>query len=802
MKPRVWVSNGKNTIAIPQESLPAVIASIEPAVADIVAACAVQPSQGLLGLPTNTPLSLHLPAGVSRSNCGLSEDCFFTVDEADSMLDPGCPLTALGLGVKSKCALVIKVEKPAVFETVAETAAKPQLLPNITAEEAYKQLFSLVLLDTESENRRVDGIPDLLYSSQIYDDEKAIGINMPVDELLKIKQDTIVLIGVSGCGKTRTCYDYGRHRWCYYFDCTKDIDFITMINLLEGRNPRAKTEESQHEFEEYSKACIRSLITGRMIVLRTILVQNPNFKPFEWFCMQRSRRSRILFNTLFLQLVSLPPAVSGKIFIDSKEKFDGRVMFDESQRLLTVLELDYRSSKPEQRGIRRNKLEDPRSFFSFMAACIVYFGFKSIWCGTHMRIRNMELMYSAAGMKAADLYVFSRFTYLKPSHILELCQKWIHHFQFTKNCAVFEEMSNFLQGRPRFFISFLHKLVTSNDISGSFRNYRVHMTTNADSTLAASAPYYFWKDRLDWTIEPVNTLVKNAFQRRLVSDTLVKLCLAFLFGDRKCIAFSHDLDLVSTCLVMVECDEERKWTSTMAEPMVLCAGINYLSDEAPEVMMDHFAQKVFAPVSALSLSPQERGHVMELIIALRFIQGWWLESECSKFLPAWVKAEAIPKPDGFLDCRSEQNGKMFIKQLQEPLFPYVLLPAVNAGPDLRYSIFSCYCKTTSTRNSMSTMYVSTSDVQKNLATMKPSNWYKPQTGLQEQCSKAVENLRLVHLRFELPDTAPSVKAEFKSHEDKDGYVICVNLESEFALAFFKRKFVEQYKAFVKRVIDK
>ncbi|KAI9335697.1 hypothetical protein BDR26DRAFT_804766 [Obelidium mucronatum] len=136
-----------------------------------------------------------------------------------------------------------------------------------------------------------------------------------------------------------------------------------MINLLEGRNPRAKTEESQHEFEEYSKACIRSF------------VQNPNFKPFEWFCMQRSRRSRILFNTLFLQLVSLPPAVSGKIFIDSKENFDGRVMFDESQRLLTVLELDYRSSKPEQRGIRCNKLKDPRSFFSFMAACIVYFGF-------------------------------------------------------------------------------------------------------------------------------------------------------------------------------------------------------------------------------------------------------------------------------------------------------------------------------------------------------------------------------------------------------------------------------------------
>ncbi|KAI9335695.1 kinase-like domain-containing protein [Obelidium mucronatum] len=45
-------------------------------------------------------------------------------------------------------ALVIKVEKP-VFETVAETAAKPQLLPNVTAEEAYKQLSSVGLANVE-----------------------------------------------------------------------------------------------------------------------------------------------------------------------------------------------------------------------------------------------------------------------------------------------------------------------------------------------------------------------------------------------------------------------------------------------------------------------------------------------------------------------------------------------------------------------------------------------------------------------------------------------------------------------------
>ncbi|KAJ3252643.1 hypothetical protein HDU77_005045, partial [Chytriomyces hyalinus] len=41
----------------------------------------------------------------------------------------------------------------------------------------------------------VDGSLDLIYSQQIYDDEKLIGINMPVDELLQVKNNTIVLIG-------------------------------------------------------------------------------------------------------------------------------------------------------------------------------------------------------------------------------------------------------------------------------------------------------------------------------------------------------------------------------------------------------------------------------------------------------------------------------------------------------------------------------------------------------------------------------------------------------------------------------
>ncbi|KAJ3288383.1 hypothetical protein HDU76_007676 [Blyttiomyces sp. JEL0837] len=177
---------------------------------------------------------------------------------------------------------------------------------------------------------------------------------MPVEELLTIGDDTIVLIGVSGCGKTRSCYDYARHHWCLYFDCTKDADIRSMINTLESSKTFGKkTEESQQTFEDLSKKVIKSLIASRMLVLRILRGQKQNFEPYDWLCTQRSRRTRQLFKKIFYTVSSYSHAIVDTIFqrleAESKEKV--RVIFDESQHLLTILEKDYRSSKPEQRNI-------------------------------------------------------------------------------------------------------------------------------------------------------------------------------------------------------------------------------------------------------------------------------------------------------------------------------------------------------------------------------------------------------------------------------------------------------------------
>ncbi|KAJ3335326.1 hypothetical protein HDU83_000370, partial [Entophlyctis luteolus] len=217
------------------------------------------------------------------------------------------------------------------------------------------------------------------------------------------------------------------------------------------------------------------------------------------------------------------------------------------------------------------------------------------------------------------------------------------------------------------------------------------MTTERGSSFEEKSPYYFWKKQFSEIGEPVSGASNG---KKLVSEILLQLCISSLFGNGCTISFHEDLDLVSTGLVMVN-HQSQSWGACMAEPVVLSASLNFLASKSPDALMDHFTTKVFAPFGPLNLSPQE---VMELIIALRFMQGWWQEPELKAFLPKWVNDMNIPKPVGILDCRSEPNGNMFLQQLRDAAFPYVLLPAVNAGPDLRYSVFTCYDKTTYTRN--------------------------------------------------------------------------------------------------------
>ena len=394
---------------------------------------------------------------------------------------------------------------------------------------------------------------------------------------------------------------------------------------------------------------------------------------------------------------------------------------------------------------------------------------------------------------------------MESSAIFNLLTKWLD-VDINENKDLLEKISTFLQGRPRFLTSFLHKLIFSSDIKRSFELYVKEMTTdNNDVDLQSISPYSFWKQRIDMTIVPIHKKNIEALEKKNVSDVLIKLCISYLFGSGSSIAYEPNFDLVSTNLVMVK-QKWNEWFPSMAEPIVLMAGLNFLANVDSDVFAKYFASKLFAPLAPQYATPQERGHIMEAVIALRFRQGWWLEPDLQQFLPEWARNMNIPKPRGIIDCRQKEkksNLNLFVHQLRNPSYEWAILPPVNAGPDLRYSIFCCYVKTTSTSNSKSSMYVSAEECKKNIEMMNPRNWYGSQLPVQSECLKELENgQKFVHLRFELPDTAPSMKDTFISGTKDDDFVICVNLESEFAKLFFGDYFVREYKQLVTTTISK
>ncbi|OAJ41499.1 hypothetical protein BDEG_25082 [Batrachochytrium dendrobatidis JEL423] len=530
----------------------------------------------------------------------------------------------------------------------------------------------------------IDGVPNFLYSEKIYSDEKEIGIEMPVDRLCKIKGRSIAMIGVSGCGKTRTCYDLCRRSWGLYFDCSIDSDFTAMTEKLA---PAKKTDKNQAVFEYQSKRLIQCLISARIFVLKTLRETNPDLKPFTWLCIQTSIQTGVLFCRVFDHLSKLPWSAFGKVYQELKSWFlkDGRVIFDESQHMLNLLKSGYRSTKSHQQSTTAGQFDFPRSLFSFLTRTIIQDDFKNIWCGTQMRICIMDLTYSAAGLKPDNMLIFTDFNYLKSSDIFKLLSMWLK-VDVSKNIDL-QKVSQSLQGRPRLLTSFLHKLVDSTDIDGCYRGYIKEMTTKSGMYSPHSSFYCFWEDRIGRVIESIEKANSCPVKIKSVSEILVKLCISFLFGDGSSMSYSPELDLVQTGLVMVSKVIDG-WHARMTEPIVLTAGLNYLADQETPVLMDYFANQLFSPVGVPNLSRSERGHMMEYVIALRFIQGWWLQPELRKYLPRWAIDLNIKKPTGMVDCRTNKsNVNMFVQQLRRTNFPHIVFPPANAGPDLRYSVF-------------------------------------------------------------------------------------------------------------------
>ena len=125
-----------------------------------------------------------------------------------------------------------------------------------------------------------------------------------------------------------------------------------------------KTDKVQAKYEDLSETLIKCLIATRLFILQVVLETNPNLKYFDWLCIQRSRRSQIIFREIYSRVTKLEYSTLHDFYSKLIEKRHCVLMFDESQTLFDVLKYDYRSTKDHQKSIKNNGFfEHPRSFF-------------------------------------------------------------------------------------------------------------------------------------------------------------------------------------------------------------------------------------------------------------------------------------------------------------------------------------------------------------------------------------------------------------------------------------------------------
>jgi hypothetical protein len=649
----------------------------------------------------------------------------------------------------------------------------------------------------------LNGSPELLFCEQLCEALQELGVVMPVDRLLdasgKLFHDTTVMIGVSGCGKTKTCFDICSRVFAIYFDCSSDQDFLQACNILNLSKPTIHSLETQELFEDFSRHQLLSLIAARLLVLKNL----PHTTPRQWLLIQRSGRTRAFFDKVYLEISKLTPKDLFKLVQGLRHDIDPLLIFDEAQCLLDELPTSYRSLK--DKSIVDGKIQSPRSLFSFMTSTITKLNFNSILAGTHMRISSIEAVHSAAFGKTTTIKVFTDFNYLLADHIGYLA-KICFSSEVVNNSELLERMKYFLQGRPRIFAHFLKKVFLLEQeqlasesitrfISSCLDKYICSLTTKQplDHTTEFS-PYHFWSQRARVSITDFDQPLPLLGKDRIVFDLLVKLCLYHLFQDEEGFYLVDDIDLVSTSLVMILYNETG-WYCKIAEPIIIYAGLNFLKDSSTMALSNYFARALFSPLKAtLGLSPQDRGHLMELFIVLRTLQSWWLEERIQPFLPQWVKDASIPQPAGVLDQRNSSDTPLLLQMLRESDFPFICLPPRHAGPDILFSIFAIHVRTTWKLSK--SVHVSKQECDSNGVHCDSHSWYSSAPKIHQECLQALQsrNGDFFHLRIELPYPHPSVDLH------SEGNSLHINLGNlTLAEAFFGRYFVQKYLNFLEHM---
>ena len=640
-----------------------------------------------------------------------------------------------------------------------------------------------------------------LWSPHIMDDVRQVGdLKLPIDQILEHFKNPvdIVLIGVGGCGKSRTCYDLcrfsGKFRvfldWVHHDDLYTFLKFLPMPPVDYDRSNRLQVPKF---YRSVSLATKRMLIS-RLIVLKLKLehANGHSFSPDDYFQMQQLSRVKNLcvFGKIYAALENVRDEEIDPQFETIKawaSQLDVRYVLDESHRLLGVHRDLFHSSSCDALD-SDGKYVEPRSYFSFLAHFFMEHKLNTVWAGTHLRMGDISRITSASctfrqGRKPV---VFTDFNSLTPRMICALLEKWV----VVSDQALRNRISNILQGRPRIFMEFIVELSRSRDVVSDSNLLIIfeRVVSGLEECFvdfwktAWKSPIHRFAPDMD-LFNPVHT-VASLLEDLLYND--------YITDKTKNIHAEWYPAMVGTGLVMLS-EGISGGRGLICEPLVLSAAVKF--------GMKHLHRHL--PVDTilnrdLCMESDEsgRGRAIESLCVVQLRESFWTRDGFRDYFPADVNRMldqgGISPPLGIHDCRKgkrDHREKLRLSFLNPDATHVVLTLATQGAADVVYGFFTFHIKTKWVDVNQRQLVITDSVANANVASI--DNTWRGNTELADR----VATMPWVRVWFEFPTNPELVRLGIPEKIERDGIrtTITASIDSQFTKLFFGEQVVTRIK---------
>jgi DNA-directed RNA polymerase subunit F len=289
------------------------------------------------------------------------------------------------------------------------------------------------------------------------------GLSKPLDDILKdieknnkkSKQNYYFLLGVSGCGKTKTIFDVAKIYYTLIFDFTPELmeDVTKTMELIEN----LVYLNVDPEFD--CRLVVRRLYLSRLLILVYFLKKNIIKSPEQWLCWQYSAKISEFTNPLIEQLSQydliemdqIQDHIKKWIRLDLQKKIV--IAMDEANILVELHQNKFHDSK----GI-----SFLRPLSTLMIRSFSRLQFPFIISGTHMKIMDKDSISSAVLKDYFDNYIqINGFRCNNSDDALKLINRFMKLDQNQNR--IFEKNIELFLGRSRIISNFLIHLMNSNE---------------------------------------------------------------------------------------------------------------------------------------------------------------------------------------------------------------------------------------------------------------------------------------------------------------------------------------------------